>query len=253
MSKVGDRNVLDILDLDLPVWRIVPMDRFLGMLVTKKDTLSNPGTWDDKYESLVLHRATIEDRHGQAISLDNFAERWFAQCWCKLEESDAMWRIYSPDRRGVRVASTIRRVFDNVVAGVPGKDPDRECFVGEVNYFDKAGIQAMAGGISLTSLISGGQNDGFARTLCLKREAFSHESEVRVMYDDYATKTPGTAGGYLPFALDPNAVFDPEVLLDPRLKPHELATHEALIRALGWHGTVKQSTLYEVPAFVIRE
>ena len=40
-----------------------------------------------------------------------FKENLYGQCWTKTRESDAMWRIYSPNKNGVRIMTTPRKLL----------------------------------------------------------------------------------------------------------------------------------------------
>jgi len=65
------------------LYHILPFHRLVEVFETRQLYFSSPTTWDDPYEETV------------AGNLVNWVS---AQCWCKLGVSDAMWRIYSPDR-----------------------------------------------------------------------------------------------------------------------------------------------------------
>ena len=80
-----------------PKWlyRIVRFDRLVQMFKTGAWHFAHPSAWEDPYEI----------RTTNAMS-----DRIFALCWCRDGVSDAMWRIYSPDRLGVRIRTRMDRL-----------------------------------------------------------------------------------------------------------------------------------------------
>ena len=52
------------------------------------------------------------------------------------------------------------------------------------------------------------------------------------------------------FDIAPNAVVE-DIILDPRLTPAEFSQYASAIRATGFSGLVRQSTLYRVPTFPV--
>jgi hypothetical protein len=252
MVAVGARNFIDIKDLDEPVYRTFSERWFVDLLNTRENGLRNPSTWDDPFENFLMAR-TLVDFGGEVISLRNLTEDWYGQCWTTKPDTDAMWRIYSPQKDGVQVKTTIRKLFDNLCQ-VPVFSASVQFFVGRVRYESQENIRCLLEELTFRDISSGGQGDGFARLLCVKREAFAHEHEVRLLYQDVEGQPGGRKGARqtVRYPLDPNVVFD-QVLLDPRLGDADAAAMTNRLAAAGWRGAARKSTLYEVPAFTIRE
>jgi hypothetical protein len=83
--------------------------------------------------------------------------------------------------------------------------------------------------------------------LLLKREAFRHEAEIRVILIERRAIPPEKL---LPVEIDPNDLFD-EVTFDPRLEEVERNQREGVIRDLGYSGKVTISDRYRKIAFEI--
>jgi hypothetical protein len=94
----------------------------------------------------------------------------------------------------------------------------------------------------------GGQGTGFAELLCIKREAFEHEKEVRLLFQDLDPKRGKDE--IVEFDLDVNHVFE-DVVIDPRLTPNQVKAICAEIKAAGCSLPISQSTLYRPPNFNI--
>lgn len=95
---------------------------------------------------------------------------------------------------------------------------------------------------------SGGQATGFAKLLCVKREAFGHECEVRLLFQDLHPKR--SVGNLALFDFDVNAICE-DVVLDPRLDEAQVAAFRNDISAAGCTLPVSQSPLYRSPDFTI--
>src|SRR5690242_11445926 len=107
-----EQNGISIEDWDARIYRIFNKNRFVEMLKTKSNGLVHPSKWDDPFENFFL-KCSAKDKEGRAVSLEPLHRSWFGQCWTTNEDSDAMWRIYSHDQKGVRVGTTIRKLFSS--------------------------------------------------------------------------------------------------------------------------------------------
>ncbi len=239
-------NVIDIDDLDQKIYRIFSIGRFKELMQTKELVLVNPKKWDDPFENFFL-KANAIDPNGEIISLENIADSWYGQCWTYNKESDALWRIYRPNKDGIRVSTTIRKLFTWL-----WDENDRfrnlKYFIGKVTYMQRSEIEDFMEKTSFGDIAFGGQNDKFARLLCIKRLEFSHENEVRILVDD--TNKKGRGGCYRVFFNYQDILED--VCIDPRLNT---ADYSAIKEDLENHGCtlpITQSELYKVSIKPIR-
>ncbi|EPK9348293.1 TPA: DUF2971 domain-containing protein, partial [Klebsiella pneumoniae] len=104
------KNAININNIDTPVYRIFSYERFIELITTNQLVLVQPSMWDDPYENFFLKTEVVSD-DGEFGSLESLCNSWYGQCWTENEDTDAMWRIYSPEKRGVRVKTTIRKLF----------------------------------------------------------------------------------------------------------------------------------------------
>ena len=244
-------------DLDQKVYRIYGLDRFKALLSSRQDALINPSMWDDPFENFLLEKTEVRDNTtGTAIPLKNLAGDWYGQCWSLNEETYAMWRIYSPDRilkSGVKVRTTIRKIYDNLKRIGPPEWP-LQFYVGKIEYINQDDIRQLMGNITFAEASQGGQGRGFAELMCVKREAFKHENEVRILFQDTEIPQPYRAklgvGGIMNYDVDPNRIFD-EVILDPRLSDTDSATIKNTLSRAGCRLNIEKSALYDSPRFTI--
>lgn len=233
MNFRNDLNPNDI------VYRVFPFSRLIQVFVCEKLTLVNPELWDDPWENYLYqvplftaHELPISGKEliqNHSIDLSEKRNAVYAQCWTRVEESDAMWRIYSPNHDGVRVKTTAHKLYQSISEG---QDP---C-IGNVQYERVQEIhsqtdyfQAVEEGFSIDQLL-------------IKRIAFEHEEEVRLIDVDETINSK-----IKHYSIDPNEFFD-ELTFDSRLSEDLYEVNEKLFRdKLGFNGVINQSQLYAPP------
>lgn len=232
---------LDVNDLDIPIYRVFNAQRLLELFTLNKNTLVKPALWDDPLENYVLQVA-IKAFNDHPHNFDFTAkDRFYGQCWSTLEESDAMWRIYSPDKNGVKVRTTIRKLLDSL-QGAP-EVGNGECYIGRVNYLsgdvlrdklqDRFWLSAEAADFSSQ-----------AASLLFKREEFEHESEVRLIYLNHDLNYLDNLFRY---SIDPATLFD-EIQFDPRISQELFEVFKYFLEdKLGYLKPISRSELYKLP------
>ncbi len=205
------------------LYHILPFHRLVAVFETRKLYFSSPKSWEDPYETTV----------GAGV-----VDSVFAQCWCKLAVSDAMWRIYSPDRLSVRIKTTPDLLTEQVRGGLKGSG-------------DRYQVRRRAVDYHLTSDIehaikeAQAKTTGMSRTLAplfIKRRAFRHESEYRIVVHD---RSPDRGQKELLVPVNPHKLIL-GVLLDPRATAATVEIFEFFLKEkLKFKGSVAKSALYE--------
>lgn len=145
--------------------------------------------------------------------------------------------------------TTPRKVLQNLlVMKVPA--PEQQFFLGKVRYMTESEIANMMNGLSLSDVLTAGGKASAAQLLSIKREAFRHESELRLIYQDWPDHKLGVKGIFT-FKVNPGSLFE-EVVIDPRLSTTDAKLTEQRLAASGWSGLIRQSDLYQVPSFTIQ-
>jgi hypothetical protein len=227
---------LDDEALDKPVYRIMPIHRVLQVLKTNTLTLVKPKKWDDPFENALLASAFITP-DGERTT---FAAKdsVYGQCWTWHRDTDAIWRIYSYQKDGVRLASTPRKLLNALMASDPQFGVVR-CFAGQVIYQTKNNLLKSLGEINL--LKSNGS--GVAEALLYKRREFAHEREVRLIYSG---PDGASASDIYSFHVEPETVFD-RLTFDPRMDKELVGAYKLAIKVIGFKNPITQSTLYRPP------
>jgi hypothetical protein len=234
--RTGNFINLDVKAFDKRVYRIMSISRVLQALEEKTLALVKPKKWDDPFENALLASA-FETTDGKTAT---FAakESVYGQCWTLHRETDAMWRIYSANKDGVRITSTPRKLLTALQKSDP-KFSKVRCFFGRVTYLFKADLLEKLGGIKLLRT----DGSGVAESLLYKRKEFVHEREVRLIYcgpDGQCTSD------IYPFTVEPNDAFE-KLTFDPRMDPELIAAYKLAFKAKGYSGKLSTSTLYKPP------
>src|SRR5580704_11348076 len=87
-------NVLDLPDLDVPIYRIFPLGRFEQVMTTKRLVLVKPSAWEDEFENFLL-QATAHIGGNELASLESLRNKLYGQSWMLCPDSEAMWKLYS--------------------------------------------------------------------------------------------------------------------------------------------------------------
>jgi len=220
------------------IYRVIPFYRIIDMFEKKQNTLSKPRLWNDPFENFILKSKALM-RDGKYIEF-GMRDLFYGQCWTLHRESDAMWRIYSQDTNGVKITTTIRKLYESLFNVVSARRRDLSCFIGRVKYLSFKDIQNyLKNPINLES-----SGAGIVDTLLIKRKAFSHEKEIRLLYwaDDNEAKSELYA-----YEIDPHDLID-EIVFDSRLNTHIYNIfHDYLKNKMKYEGKIIQSGLYKAP------
>jgi hypothetical protein len=223
------------------IYRIIPIERLVEIFASSKNVLVKPKRWNDPFENFILHcRVQLPDG---AYATFGFQDHFFAQCWTLQTASDAMWRIYSPKSNAVRIRITIKKLAESL-ARCCGPSAVDEVFIGRVQYLPQKKLEEFAKGIlrSNSGLLS---MRLFAKTLLVKRPAFRHEQEVRLIFTPHDQSK--TAGDLFSYPINPNELLD-QIMIDPRMDENAANNARVQIRSqTGFSGTIKRSLLYEPP------
>ncbi len=227
------------IEFDKPIYRIISLERLLELFVTGTNTLVKPALWEDVFENFIL-KSPVRLRSGEIVEY-NYYDRMYGQCWTLHQASDAMWRIYSLHQNGLRVRTTIRKLAESLVAAQRSL-PEVKCCVGKVQYLSDKALMHIA---NTTFDDSGIGIEEIFRSLLVKRTAFIHEKEVRVIYqelDDNAFSCD-----LYRYPVDPHQLID-QIMIDPRRSYEEFKMiKEIILKTTGFKGEIKRSLLYTLP------
>ena len=232
-------------ELEQNIYRIMPEEYVIGLFQKNENVLSQMRNWKDKFENFQLKIGGI--LNGKPFEY-GFQDDFVGQCWTRESLSEAMWGIYAsdPNRRYIRIRSTPRKILNALILE-HSKMPQDTCFVGKVLYKREAELKA--------EFTNGGRLDvraaNFANILLLKRRAFKHEKEVRLLF--FGDSTDYCAKGLYRYKIDPHLMID-QLMADPnRNRVHWNTDKENLKKATGFAGDIKRSKIYDPPDWTTPE
>ena len=160
-----------------------------------------------------------------------------------IEDSDAMWRIYSQDKESVRIKTSVIKMI-NVLDQTRGMSWYVPQF-GAVDYKKTDEIvdwmnKALDGG-------SGRLLGAFTDSLFIKRSEFAHENEVRFIISKPAGEEnlsyPNVFSSHINLEIDPHSFIE-EVALDPRLSDEDFEDRKTLLSSITRCIPIVKSDLY---------
>lgn len=209
------------------LYRILNYKHVMAMFAGRELYFASPRTWDDPYEKALVHK---------------YSDALFAQCWCKKAVSDAMWRIYSTDRTSLRIRTTRHQLAKALTAAQRANKFD--FLIEDVEYKTSklvdVHISQIARDLRIEYTVRRAED-----ALLVKRDAFDHEEEVRVIVHDQAATEARERSGFK-IGVDPHEIID-SIYFDPRADDAfiGLCTHY-LERSIGFKGQIRKSALYRL-------
>lgn len=236
---------LDPEDLETPIFRVFNFQRLLELFSSKKNTLVRPALWDDPLENYVL-RVAMNAFNDHPHNFDfSTKDRFYGQCWSMLEESDAMWRIYSPEKTGVKVKTTISNLLQSL--STAQESSNGKHYVGKVKYLADETLRAKLQDRFWLSA-EAENTDSQAASLLFKRLEFEHEKEIRLIY---LNNDQQYADNLFRYSVDPAILFD-EIQFDPRLSGELFDVFRYFLEEkIGYKKQLTRSELYKVPQLTI--
>lgn len=140
--------------------RYFSFEAFINLIETQMLTFTKISNWEDPWEN-ELSNYSVKSNGAVNEPTYSASKFFFGQCWTKKIESDAMWRIYSPNLSGVKIKTRIEKLKSLGNTRLVG--------IEKVTYFSH-----------WKELPNLTKNDHSRyQTVKYKRDAFSHEEEVR--------------------------------------------------------------------------
>jgi hypothetical protein len=235
---MDDRNYLDIAPPDRKrfVYRIISLPHLFDLFRNGQNVLVKPKKWEDPFENFILN-SKVQLPTGKIATL-GFRDHFYGQCWTLHIASDAMWRIYSPTKDAVRIRTTIQKLAESL-----SQTCGERAFIGKVKYLQNKRLIEYA-----TSAFNGADfpsSKTYAQTLLIKRLAFRHEREVRLLtlqHDDEHSK-----GDLYAYSVDPHNLID-QIMIDPRMPKNDAESLKEKIKAqTSFKGSIMRSLLYAAP------
>ena len=230
----------------LKLYKFIPFKYVKRILANGRMPIGRIDAWEDSYENYFLKNTFTIGIN--PFDLKKISQRFYGLCLTSLNESDALWRIYSDisgfstgradaaDNTAIRVCISPQMLYQLVPfrPDVTGKS-----YIESVRYISKNDIEAelLAGNpYSLDDIA-----DKTKQSFFTKRVEFSHEKEVRYIF---ITSRFHKAKS-IEMSLNPLTFFD-EFTIDPRLSRNQFCAIRRELEALHIPtARINQSDLYK--------
>jgi hypothetical protein len=211
-------------------------------------------SWEDVYENFFLKCNFTCDGY-EVAGFKEDSKNYFGQCWTLIEDSDAMWRIYSQDKQCVRIKTTIKKLFNSLIA-CSFIQHERfvglinDTFIGKVVYKSNEELNLW---MNEQKISRSNSMPNIIESLYIKRDHFQHEAEVRVIYyaDEKDNKLVSNVNPPLvSFTIDPSYLID-EIAFDPRGEDSYISyCKSSLMKEFSIsENKIKKSKLYDFDPF----
>ena len=238
------------IDVDKPLFRCMKLQHVADLIENNRLFFNQVLRWDDTWEIPTrFYKTELDDILSLKIKNTNFvADTLYGTCWTNIETSDALWRIYSGvEKDGVCIQTTVRKLFESIdFSQLTNNCVDG--FVAPIRYENLGNTPNM-------EVFKDDEAETYPRNMMpafIKRNAFSHESEIRFLVHAARGKN-GYPGNPLNIAIDGSHMYLPlkntdfidQLILDPRLTQEEFKYKSKCHQYLG--KPIIKSTLYDTP------
>lgn len=231
---------LSSIECERSIYRIISFERLCEFFESQKYTFIHPTQWDDPFENYLSSAEYLKS--GEKVEVPG-RKGVYGSCWTQRAASDAMWRIYSPDKKSVRIKTTpslMKQALDIELT----KREMAEAFIGKVQYLKEREILGKASDHAI-NLYRRRTAQALAESFLYKRNPFSHEAEVRLLYADISDRM--RTGGLLKIPMNPHDIIQ-TVLVDPRAPDGTVQEYKAKLKsAFGFKKHITRSTIYNKP------
>lgn len=232
------KNLINLSESELSkrIYKIMPLEHLILMLSNRTLALAKTSSWEDVYENFLFKQKF--EYAGKNVTMEHLGLIVFGQCWSLNRDSDALWRIYSQDKKSVRIRTTIQKLYDAVYI-------DDNCmastYIGKVNYKSPKKLNEWI--IANSPISMSTINRTMVNSLFLKRNSFSHEKEVRIIYQPDSTSTDVTSNLKI-YNIDP-LNFIEQITFDSRADDAYVKSIKDVISKYKFPlNKVNKSTLY---------
>ena len=215
------------------LYRFISYETLLDYLVNKRFPFSKCKLFKDPWELFFNDAEFIIDDNDSWG--DPHKEHLFAMCFTKTEESEALWRIYSKNKSGVKIVVSVERLKKLV------KDSylDFDVYLQEMVYDDNVKNEDF-----FVNKFPNAKTIKELRRACLflKRKAFEYEQEVRLVLD--SKKERPDEDIYHILVEDPNEIIE-KIVLSPRIDNEMVILQRKILKdKFGFKGDIAKSQLY---------
>ena len=249
-------SLVDLENDDLAIYRLIEVHHLFELFESGFLTLVAPKLWDDPYENFLQYcYGVVPTENNLRYDYSGYAKLIFGSCWTLNQDNDATWRIYSPDKRRVKIKTTVQKLY-NMISQID--DKWFLSYLGKVSYLPEKEIKS---NISKTIKTNSFFVDDIMKNFYLKkRDTFKDEREIRLLVRLVEPEKKVVNANYqnpdnldvchLPLS-DPTDFID-EIVFDPRMPDSLIRAYTAHLRTnFSYTKKCFKSRIYETPKLKI--
>lgn len=244
--------------LDKAIYRVFKIEHLLEWFKTGKLAFCGPAKWKDKdpWEAYYFKESfhLSKDRWVRLYFINLF----YAKCWSYFEqETDIIWKLYCPAKDGVRVKTSIGKLYNKIVScnefiNYKHQYHAPECFIGKVKYYNDFELKKTKAfekyfNVKTKTKVEEARIDkSTVSYLFKKRKAFFHEKEFRFVFctNDF-DRQYNTIPKLFPLSINPFEVIE-EIIFDPRMERKLFEEYRRTLWTYKFINPITQSKLYEI-------
>jgi hypothetical protein len=248
------------LKLNQPIYRYTNFTGLLELL-EGKNKLTKPHKWSDPSEGF-MRKLILYKSESEQIAFCPVKHRYFAQCWTLKKECNLMWETYCPNKQGIKIKTTIKKLLNIIQQSGVFKHlkkitkHEAKLYYGKIGYyhkkhflnnpfFDFTSAIKKAHGREGSMIIK----NEFVKSYFIKRKSFSNEKEFRIVMDIGLANYFPLLGNTCDFKCEnliDEIIFDYRFfahIVDEDDKQKVFEQYSDIIKRTGFSGKLEISTL----------
>lgn len=90
------------------IYKYISFEAFVDMIQRQSILFSHPSRWEDKMEWIIIKDVLDNSDKKDTVSIiRGLVNNTFLSCWTRLQDSDALWKIYSKSNNAIRISTNI--------------------------------------------------------------------------------------------------------------------------------------------------
>lgn len=200
----------------LVIYKNMPLNNALKILIHKELWFANPSEWHDPYEKKFIESKYNENGRNQDFQLKG---KIFCTCLTQTATSEAHWNQYSGGKIGVQFQIDRKKLLDVLNS----KCKKYHVYIGKVMYLSTKEIEDVD--ICKSKYIKeikylGDKNEKWVRLLLLKRKAFEYENEIRIILIEKSKSSKERKGINIKYSTKNNPIQDTDLFKVIKIDPN---------------------------------
>lgn len=231
---------------DEMLWRYCKAERFSEIMKTGRMYFASANEFEDPFEGALAVQTIREPVEPRYAEMEHVEKAYFQlkrltklNCWHRAEyESDAMWKLYAAQSKGIAICSTPARMEKAFVPFRLRPDYGVEDLWGSpVQYFDLTKVRM--------------KGAGMLERFFFKHQAFAWEQEFRLaismrMAEEFGVAAPETG---IEVSVDLDVLID-HIVIGPKISEKTQEEVAELAKGAGLSNRLRFSSLLGRPRYI---